>query len=113
MYQKRASGLIMGGCKPPCVCWELNSGPSEEQSVLLPTEPSHQPFFSVSVFKFIDSFSPICLLVKVFYLFLSFHTLGIISKVACMLDKGSTIELPSSSLVYTSDDRLLGDSFIL
>ena len=53
MYQKRASGLIMGGCKPPCVCWELNSGPSEEQSVLLPTEPSHQPheeYFLCSVF---------------------------------------------------------------
>jgi hypothetical protein len=37
------SGLITGGCEPPCGCWDLNSGPSEEQSVLLPTEPSHQP----------------------------------------------------------------------
>jgi hypothetical protein len=27
----------MGGC------WDLNSGPLEEQSVLLPTEPSCQP----------------------------------------------------------------------
>jgi hypothetical protein len=35
-HQKRASDLIMGGC------WDLNFGPSEEQSVLLPTEPSHQ-----------------------------------------------------------------------
>uniref|UniRef100_A0A8C6GNR2 Large ribosomal subunit protein eL33 n=1 Tax=Mus spicilegus TaxID=10103 RepID=A0A8C6GNR2_MUSSI len=29
--------------KPLHGCWDLNSGPSEEQSVLLPTEPSHQP----------------------------------------------------------------------
>jgi hypothetical protein len=29
--------------KPPCGCWDLNSGHSEEQSVLLPAEPSHQP----------------------------------------------------------------------
>jgi hypothetical protein len=33
----------MGGCEPPCGCWDLNSVPLEEQSVLLPTEPSHQP----------------------------------------------------------------------
>ena len=32
----------MGGCEPPCGCWELNSGPSEEQSVLLPAELSGQ-----------------------------------------------------------------------
>jgi hypothetical protein len=43
MHQKRASDLIMGGCEPPCGCWDLNSVPLEEQSVLLPTEPSHQP----------------------------------------------------------------------
>ena len=30
------------GCELPCGCWELNSGPSEDQSVLLTTEPSHQ-----------------------------------------------------------------------
>ena len=27
----------------PCGCWDLNSGPLEEQSVLLTTEPSLQP----------------------------------------------------------------------
>jgi hypothetical protein len=32
-----------GGCEPPCSCWDLNSGPSQEQSVLLPAEPSRQP----------------------------------------------------------------------
>ena len=54
MHQKRASDFITGACEPPCGCWELNSGPLEEQSVLLPTEPSHQPgttsfLFSCSV----------------------------------------------------------------
>ena len=40
--QKRASDPITDGCEPPCGCWELNSGPLEEQSVLLPTEPRLQ-----------------------------------------------------------------------
>jgi hypothetical protein len=32
------------GCEPPCGnCWELNSGPLEEQSVLLTVEPALQP----------------------------------------------------------------------
>ena len=35
-------GCFMGGCEPPCGFWDLNSGPLEEQSVLLPTEPSLQ-----------------------------------------------------------------------
>jgi hypothetical protein len=30
----------MDDCEPPCGCWDLNSGPVEEQSVLLTTEPS-------------------------------------------------------------------------
>jgi hypothetical protein len=42
-HQKRASNLITGGREPPCGCWDLNSGPSEEQSVLLTAEPSLQP----------------------------------------------------------------------
>jgi hypothetical protein len=33
----------MGVCEPPCGCWDLNLGPSEEQLVLLPAEPPHQP----------------------------------------------------------------------
>ena len=41
--QKRAPDLIIGGCEPPCGCWELNSGPLEEQPVLLTAEPSLQP----------------------------------------------------------------------
>ena len=33
--QKRAPDFIIGGCELPCDCWELNSGPLEEQPVLL------------------------------------------------------------------------------
>jgi len=29
--QKRASDPMTDGCEPPCGCWELNSGPMEEQ----------------------------------------------------------------------------------
>jgi hypothetical protein len=41
------------GCEPPCGCWELNSGPLEEQPVLLTADPSLQPpplFFWVCSF---------------------------------------------------------------
>jgi hypothetical protein len=41
-YQKKASDPITDGCEPPCGCWDLNSGPLEEQLVLLTTEPSLQ-----------------------------------------------------------------------
>ena len=41
--QKRAQDLITDGCEPPRGYWELNSGPLEEQSVLLTSEPSLQP----------------------------------------------------------------------
>ena len=30
--QKRESDLIRDDCEPPCGCWDLNSGPPEEQS---------------------------------------------------------------------------------
>jgi hypothetical protein len=54
---KRASVSPIGGCEPPCGCWELNSGPSEEQPVLLTAEPSLQPFFQyVSSFVFVFVF---------------------------------------------------------
>jgi hypothetical protein len=35
-YQKKAAHASVDGCKSPCGCWELNSGPLEEQSVFLP-----------------------------------------------------------------------------
>ena len=42
-HQKRTSDSITDGCELSCGCWELNSGPLEEQSVLLTAEPSLQP----------------------------------------------------------------------
>ena len=41
-HQKRALDLITDGCEPLCGCWDLNSGPLEEQSGLLTAEPSLQ-----------------------------------------------------------------------
>ena len=46
-HQKRGLDPVTDGCKPPCGCWELNSGPLEEQSVFLTAEPSLQPYFCV------------------------------------------------------------------
>jgi hypothetical protein len=42
-HQERAMDPITDGCKPPYGCWELNSGPLEQQPVLLTSEPSLQP----------------------------------------------------------------------
>jgi hypothetical protein len=39
-HTRRDSVIITDGCEPPCGCWNLNSGPLEEQSVLL-TALSH------------------------------------------------------------------------
>jgi hypothetical protein len=41
--QKRVPDLILDSYEPPCGCWELNSGPLEEQTVLLTSEPFLQP----------------------------------------------------------------------
>ena len=44
--QKRAPDCMvisLDACKSPCGCWELNSGPLEEQLVLLTSEPSLRP----------------------------------------------------------------------
>ena len=41
--QKRASDHIIDSCKQPHGCWELNSGPLEEQPVYLTAAPSLQP----------------------------------------------------------------------
>jgi hypothetical protein len=37
VHYKRASDPITDGCEPLYGCWELNSGPLEEQTVLLTT----------------------------------------------------------------------------
>jgi hypothetical protein len=39
----RRRNPITDGCEPPCGCWELNSGPLGEHSVLITAEPSLQP----------------------------------------------------------------------
>ena len=42
------------GCEPPGGCWKLNSGPLEEQPVLLTTEPSFQAkTLTLQVFCFV------------------------------------------------------------
>nr|CDQ06490.1 Bm8147 [Brugia malayi] len=43
--QKRASDPSIDGYESPCGCWELNSEPLEEQTVLLTAEPFLQPWF--------------------------------------------------------------------
>ena len=52
-HRKRAPELITDGCEPPCGCWDLNSGPLEEQSLLLTSKPSLQPNpFSFLIFYY-------------------------------------------------------------
>jgi hypothetical protein len=44
------------GCELPSGCWDLNSGPMEEQSVLLTTEPSLQPVIFFKLNKYRENF---------------------------------------------------------
>jgi hypothetical protein len=44
------------GHQPPCGCWDLNSRPSEEQSVFLPAEPSILPAQAFPFFNFFSFF---------------------------------------------------------
>jgi hypothetical protein len=55
------SDLNTDGCEPPCGCWDLNSGLSEEQSVLLPAELSLQPPVSKILNKLIKLEFPYCM----------------------------------------------------
>jgi hypothetical protein len=43
--QKRVSYPVIDGHETPCGFWELNSGPLEEQPILLTDEPSLQGAF--------------------------------------------------------------------
>ena len=47
-FQKRASDPIIDGSESLCSCWELNSGPPEEEPVLLTAEPTLQPEATLS-----------------------------------------------------------------
>jgi hypothetical protein len=52
---------ITDGCKPPCGCWDLNSGPLEEEPVLLAAEPPLQPcsfFFFLNLHMYMTSWQP-------------------------------------------------------
>jgi hypothetical protein len=51
---------LMGGCEPPCGCWDLNSGPLEEHWVLLTTEPSLQPPPPTFPHLFLFYYSDLC-----------------------------------------------------
>jgi hypothetical protein len=44
----------MDGCEPPCGCWDLNSGPLEEQSVLLPAEFVLKAYYYYYYFMYLD-----------------------------------------------------------
>ena len=57
-HQERTSDPITDGCEPPWGWWKLNSGPLEEQSVLLTTEPSLQPPPLAPVTVFLPPFQP-------------------------------------------------------
>jgi hypothetical protein len=69
MLQKRASDLITDGCEPPGSFWDLNSGPLEEQSVLLPTEPPCQPShaFLFLLFIFLNIYLFIICIIYILY----------------------------------------------
>lgn len=38
---------VTNGCKWPCRCWDLNSGPTNKGPVLLPAKPSFQPLLKL------------------------------------------------------------------
>jgi hypothetical protein len=73
MHHNRVSDLITDGCEPLCGCWDLNSGPLEEQSVLLPSEPSLQPL--VFIFNKGELFIRTLVLVFNFFSFLFFQVI--------------------------------------
>ena len=77
-HQKRASDPITDSCEPPRGCWELNSGPLGEQSMLLTAEPSLQSpwiVLSVSSWNSYLLWLPTVVILKIFitvFLYLSF-----------------------------------------
>ena len=54
---EEASAPITDGCETPYGCWDLNSRPLEEQSVLLTAEPSLQPFSILLYISFLYVFT--------------------------------------------------------
>jgi hypothetical protein len=63
-HQKRLPVLVANCCEPPYGCWELNSGPLEEQSMLSTSEPSLQlPFLKCCVWYLLFIYLFVCLFV--------------------------------------------------
>ena len=59
-HTRRGNRLpITDGCEPPCGFWKLNSGPLEEQLVLLTAEPSLQSVFTLLKYNDILSSVPL------------------------------------------------------
>ena len=52
--QNSALDPIIDGCEPPCDCLDLNSGPLEEQPVLLTIEPTHSIYQNKVLLKITD-----------------------------------------------------------
>ena len=50
----------MDDCEPPCGSWELNSGPLEEQLVLLTADPSHQPMLIIGFIYLFYALTGVC-----------------------------------------------------
>jgi hypothetical protein len=89
-HQKRVSNPISEGCEQPCGYWELNSGPLEEQVVLLTAEMSLQPL----KFNFNEQTSPqIFIVILIFNYSTNFSFLqvliGLVSNYFCHIG-GST-----------------------
>jgi hypothetical protein len=49
-HTRRGHQIPLRRYEPSCDCWELNSGPVEEQSVLLTTEPSLQHYLFLCIY---------------------------------------------------------------
>jgi hypothetical protein len=63
--QEMESDIVTGGCEPPCSCWELNSGPLEEQSVLLTAEPLLQTPSMLLLIEILIFFDPFISMLQV------------------------------------------------
>ena len=81
--QKREPDLITYGCEPPCSCWELNSGPLEEQLVLLTSDHLSSPPWGILMTK-ISGKEP-----RIWYKFLPFLR---VSRASFMLAHTQPIE---------------------
>ena len=92
---KRASDLITDACEPPRGCWDLNSGPLEEQLVLLTAEPSLQPRI-LFLFYFI-----LCVCVQGLLFFFGQDRISPYSPSLCLNLKSSYLSLQNAGIKGT------------